>query len=126
VPSLSKTRKLQVGMEHPDGCIPTSRPSSPHFEANPSIQARSSIVETDTFQQVRATILEEFDDDMMPGPDFCFHVNGCCLSRKQESCRLAWSILTGTSQQVVRLHHILKPTRRSKLAPTVLSSSRAG
>jgi C-terminal processing protease CtpA/Prc len=80
------------------------------------IKSLVPIEETDTFQQVRATILEEFDDDMMPGQDFCFHVDGFRLSRKQESYKLAWSVVkgsgtdAGTVQQVVSLH----PTQKRK------------
>ena len=56
------------------------------------IKGEVEICETDTLQNVRALILEEFDNDMLPCQDFCFHLNDIRVSEKQESKKKAWNI----------------------------------
>jgi hypothetical protein len=56
------------------------------------IKGEVEITETDTLKDVRALILEEFDDDMLPCQDFCFHVNDIRISEKQERKKLAWDL----------------------------------
>ena len=53
-----------------------------------------AICETDTLQDVRALILKEFDDDMLPFGDFFFHVNDIRISAKQECKKQAWNLST--------------------------------
>ena len=58
------------------------------------IKGEVDICETDTLQDVRALILEEFDKDMLPCQDFCFHLNDIRVSEKQERKKQAWNIST--------------------------------
>ena len=58
------------------------------------IKGEVEICETDTLQDVRALILEEFDKDMLPCQDFCFHLNDIRVSEKQERKKHAWNIST--------------------------------
>ena len=51
------------------------------------------VSETDRLSDVRKLILEDFDEDQLPGPNFVFHVNEIRVSTKQEGRRLAYDIL---------------------------------
>jgi hypothetical protein len=65
-----------------------------------------------TLKDVRALILQEFDDDMTPGDgDFCFHINDFRISRKQEGRKLAWDLFK--NRQVLSLH----PKNKANTAP---------
>jgi hypothetical protein len=66
---------------------------------------------------VRALIVEEFDDDMLPFEDFCFHVNGIRISEKQERKKQAWNIST------ISLHSKSKHGTKRKLEPPSSSCS---
>jgi hypothetical protein len=48
------------------------------------IKGEVEVCQTDTLHDVRALILQEFNDDMLPFEDFCFHVNDIRISKKQE------------------------------------------
>lgn len=50
------------------------------------------VQEHDTLASVRTLIDQELDDDLII-PDFAFHVNSVRISRKQESKKLAWSVI---------------------------------
>ena len=82
------------------------------------IKAEVEISETDTLKDVRALILEEFDDDMLPCQDFCFHVNDIRVSTKQERKKLAWNL----SNKPIRLH-LKQGTKRKLEASTEESTS---
>ena len=58
------------------------------------LKGEVEICETDTLKDVRALILEEFDDEMLPFQDFCFHVNDIRISEKQERKKQAWNLST--------------------------------
>jgi hypothetical protein len=67
------------------------------------IKGFTQVSKKHTLKDVRASILEEFDDDMLPGDDaFCFHINDFRISRKQEDRKLAWDIVE--NEQVLSLH----------------------
>jgi hypothetical protein len=73
------------------------------------IKGAVEICETDTLEDVRALILEEFDDDMLPFEYFCFHVNDIRISEKQERKKQVWSLST------VSLHSKSKQGTKRKL-----------
>jgi hypothetical protein len=84
---------------------------------------------TDTFQDVRAKILEEFDEDMLPSSvgsasgdgdatDTLFYilVGGIRLSSKQESRKLAWdAIEKNLAVSIHARHHTQQKLKRSKM-----------
>ncbi|KAL3913267.1 MAG: hypothetical protein SGILL_006561 [Bacillariaceae sp.] len=59
-------------------------------------QCMIEVTAADTFEDVRAKILQDFDNDMLPAgnQDFSISVNDVRLSRKQESRKSAWDITT--------------------------------
>jgi len=57
----------------------------------PSCKGYVTIKETDTLQEVRQLILEDFDSDMIgDDKDFCFQVESVRISRKQETRKRVW------------------------------------
>ena len=52
------------------------------------------ILETDTLAHVRNKIYDEWDDDLIPLPDFGFHVDEIRISLKQEKKNKAWDVLS--------------------------------
>lgn len=73
-------------------------------------QCMVEVAPTDTFSDVRSKILEDFDDGMLPARDFIISINNVCLSRKQETRKLAWEVagqedpIPGGKRSVVSLH----------------------
>jgi hypothetical protein len=58
-----------------------------------AIKGAVDISQTSTLKDVRASILQEFDDDMLPCEDFCFYVNEIRISQKQEALKMAWDFV---------------------------------
>jgi hypothetical protein len=82
--------------------------------------------ETDTLQRVRALIDAKFDDDMFPSDgEFCFHVDGIRIGRKQEEDNLVWDILDdeGTTVSLHPMQTIKKWKQKSRKEESTVSRS---
>jgi hypothetical protein len=82
--------------------------------------------ETDTLQCVRALIEAQFDDDMFPSEgEFCFHVDGIRIGRKQEEHNLVWDILDdeGTTVSLHPMQTIKKWKQKSREEESTVSQS---
>jgi hypothetical protein len=94
--------------------MPTTTPTTPTMTkelviVSGDIRGEVEVCQTDTLHDVRALILEEFDDDMLPFEDFCFHVNDIRISEKQEGKKQAWTLST------ISLHSKPKQGTKRKL-----------
>ena len=77
--------------------------------------------ETDTLATLRDKIHKELDDDMIPIPDFGFHVNDRRVSVKQETKKRTWDLIT--SKVKVSLE-TKKPRPSSSLSITTTTARR--
>ena len=89
------------------------------------IKGEVEICETDTLQNVRALILEEFDNDMLPCQDFCFHLNDIRVSEKQESKKKAWNISTISLHSKQERQGIKRKLESENEMPTAAASALA-
>jgi hypothetical protein len=58
-----------------------------------AIKGAVDVSQTSTLKNVRASILREFDDDMLPCEDFCFYINDIRISQKQEALKMVWAFV---------------------------------
>jgi hypothetical protein len=89
------------------------------IDVSGDIKGKVEICQTDTLKDVRALILEEFDDDMIPFEHFCFHVNGVRISEKQECKNQAWDL----SPKLVSLHSKLGTRHKLESSSTQRQSA---
>ena len=57
------------------------------------IKGSVDVIESTTMEDVRALLMDEFDEDMLPSEDWAFFIDGIRLSAKQETRRKALDVM---------------------------------
>ena len=73
------------------------------------------ILETDTLAHVRNKIYDEWDDDLIPLPDFGFHVDEIRISLKQEKKNKAWDVLSKKVRLQQKIISCTKNVNRNRI-----------
>jgi hypothetical protein len=73
------------------------------------IKGSIEITPTQTLSDVRVSLKEEWDDDMMPSGDFAFQIGEFRKSKKQEMKMCAWDIHISKSVSIVSIHDKKRP-----------------